>query len=268
HASSKQSARVTRSHFIALVVNPRLRGQIDYLNPLRLLQLKIDREEFPHLTDAQFESIKKMVGIVGGDALRSLVAASVAEQVELVEAFDTYERGLIAQVKGLQAPAAELKPTQPKSLRLMVNHYEGEEGENLHFWVRKVELAMNTTLISTEQLRVAFALSNLGGRAETWAYTCEATSPGCFTTWARRCEQITATFLPANYENRQRSHFLGCKQEKLELYEYIQEMWVLTAFLVRNSLPEHIKGTVFVDGSILHAVVPRYSNTMEEAILW
>ncbi|POM70042.1 Gag protein [Phytophthora palmivora] len=144
----------------------------------------MDRGEFPHLTDSQFESVRKMVGIFGGDALRSLAAATPAEQVERIEAFDTYERGLIAHVQGLQTPVAEMKPAQPKPLRLKVNPYEGKKGENLHFWVKEVDLAMDAALISTDLLRIAYALSNLGGRAKTWAYAREATTPGCFTTWS------------------------------------------------------------------------------------
>ncbi|POM79311.1 Gag protein [Phytophthora palmivora] len=120
-----------------------------------------------------------MVGIFGGDALRSLAAAMPPEQVERVEAFDTYERGPIAHT-----PVAEIKPAQPKPLRLKVNPYEGKEGENIHFWVREVELVMDAALISRERLRVTFVLSNLGGQAKTWEYTREATLPGCFTTWA------------------------------------------------------------------------------------
>ncbi|POM66266.1 Gag protein [Phytophthora palmivora] len=61
----------------------------------------MDRGEFPHLTDAQFESVRKMAGLFGGDALRSLAAATPAEQVKRIEAFDTYERGLITHVQGL-----------------------------------------------------------------------------------------------------------------------------------------------------------------------
>ncbi|POM69526.1 Pol protein [Phytophthora palmivora] len=151
-----------------------------------------------------------------------------------------------------------MKPAQPKPLRLKVNLYDGKEGENLHFWVREVELVMDAALISTERLRVAFALSNLGGRAKTWAYTREATTPGCFTT------------LPANYEYRQRSRFVACKQGKRELHEYIQEMRVLAASLVGNPLSEHIKVTVFVDGLKVGPSRTRlfrvYANTMEEAI--
>ncbi|POM59014.1 Gag protein [Phytophthora palmivora] len=202
-------------------------------------------------------------GIFGGDALRSLAAATPAEQVERIEAFDTYERELIRHVQGPHAAVAEMKPAQPKPLRLKVNSYEGKEGENLHFWVREVELAMDVALISTERLRVAFVLSNLGGRAKTWAYTRDATTPVCFTTWAQLCEHLRAAFFPVNYECRQRSSFLACKQGKRELHEYIQEMRVPAASLVGIPLPEHIKVTVFMDGLNLFRV---HANTMEEAI--
>ncbi|POM64040.1 Gag protein [Phytophthora palmivora] len=203
----------------------------------------MDRGEFPHLTDAQFESVRKMVSIFGGDALRSLAAATPAERVERIEAFDTYERGLIIHVQGLQTPVAEMKPAQPKPLML-----KGKEVENLHFWVREVELAMDAALISTERLRVAFALSNVGGRAKTWAYTREATTP----------------------EYRQRSRFLTCKQGKRELHEYIQEMRLLAASLVGNPLPEHIKVEVFMDGPKVGPSRTQlfrvHANIMEEAI--
>ncbi|KAJ8523769.1 hypothetical protein ON010_g17349 [Phytophthora cinnamomi] len=189
-----------------------------------------------------------MTGIFVIDALRSLAAATPAEQVERIGAFATYEQGLIAHVQGLQAPAAAPKPVQPKPLRLKDHPFEGKEGENLHFWVREVELAMDAALVSDERLRVAFALSNLSGRAKSWAYTRETTTPGCFASWAQLCEQQRATFLPANYEYRQRSCFIACKQGRRELHEHIQEMRVLTASLAGTPLPEHIKVTVFMDG--------------------
>ncbi|ETI30297.1 hypothetical protein F443_22582, partial [Phytophthora nicotianae P1569] len=119
-------------------------------------------------------------------------------------------------------------------------------------------------------LRVAYALSNLSGRAKSWAYTQEATSPGCFTSWAQLCEQLRATFLPANYEYRQRLRFLSCKQGKRELHEYIQEMWELTASLMGNPLNEHIKVTVSMDGLRVGPARTQLfrvqSSTLEEAI--
>ncbi|KAI9983488.1 hypothetical protein PInf_007519 [Phytophthora infestans] len=115
-----------------------------------------------------FESVRKMAGIFGMEALQSLVVSTPAEQLERVNAFDAYEQGLIAHVReNLQAPAAEANSPHLKPIRLKAKPYEGKEGKNLHFWVREVELAMDAALISTEQLRVAFALSNLSGRAKS-----------------------------------------------------------------------------------------------------
>ncbi|POM60553.1 Gag protein [Phytophthora palmivora] len=219
----------------------------------------MDRGEFPRLADAPFESVWKMVSIFGEDTLRSLAAATPAEQVERIEAFDMAYRSRA----GAAGPVAERKPAQPKPLRLKVNPYEGKVEENLHYWAREVELAMGAALVSTERLRVAFTYPTW----ETWAYTREATTPGCFTTWAQLCQQLRAAFLPVNYEYRQRSCFLACKLGKRELHEYIQEMRVLAASLVGNP---HIKVTVFMDGLKVGPSRTQlfrvHANTMEEAI--
>ncbi|POM77878.1 LOW QUALITY PROTEIN: Gag protein [Phytophthora palmivora] len=226
----------------------------------------MDRGEFPHLDDAQFESVRKMVGIFGGDTLRSLTAATPTEQVGRIEAFDTYERGLIAHVQGLQAPVAEMKPAQPKPLRLKVNPYEGKEGENLHFWSGRARDGRGSNLdrVTSDRFRP------VQPRRSGEDLSVHARSDNCFTTWAQLCQQLRAAFLPANYEYRQRSRFLTCKQGKRELHEYIQEMRVLAASLIGDPLPEHIKVTVFMDGLKVgqsHKQLFRvHANTMEEAI--
>ncbi|POM69820.1 Gag protein [Phytophthora palmivora] len=51
------------------------------------------------------------------------------QQVERIDAFDTYERILIAYLQGLRVSVAE-------SSRLKFRPHEGKEGVNLHFWVR------------------------------------------------------------------------------------------------------------------------------------
>ncbi|POM62993.1 Gag protein [Phytophthora palmivora] len=116
---------------------------------------------------------------------------------------------------------------------------------------------MDATLISIERPR---SLSH--HQSLEVASTQETTSPGWFPTWAQVCEQLRAAFLPANYEYRQRSRFLACKQREHEPHEYIQVM--------QNPLSEHIKVTVSMDGL---KVGPSYmqlfrvhANTMEEAI--
>ncbi|POM76514.1 LOW QUALITY PROTEIN: Gag protein [Phytophthora palmivora] len=53
----------------------------------------MDRGMFAHFTDSQFESVRKMADIFGGDALLILAAATPAEQVERSEAYDSYGEG-------------------------------------------------------------------------------------------------------------------------------------------------------------------------------
>ncbi|KAI9993814.1 hypothetical protein PInf_016335 [Phytophthora infestans] len=211
----------------------------------------MDISEFPRLNDSQYESVRKMGDIFGQDILRSLAAATPAEQQECVTAFETYGRGLIAHVRGsLEASKAAPQAIRPSPVWWKVPAFEGKEGENLHFWVREVEIAMKAGLISDEPVR-------------HWAYTRETTSPGCFASWAQLCEQLRAAFLPSNNVFRQRSRFLPCKQCKRELQEYAQEMCTLVASLAGNPLPEDVKTVVFTDGLKLFRV---QATTMEEAI--
>ncbi|POM67513.1 Gag protein [Phytophthora palmivora] len=109
---------------------------------------------------------------------------------------------------------------------------KGKEGENLHFWVREVELAMDAALISAES-------------GEDLDVHARGDNAGLL---HNLCSALRTAFLPADYEYRQRSRFLACKQGKRDLHDYIQEMRVLAASLVGNPLPVHIKVAVFMDG--------------------
>ncbi|POM71560.1 Gag protein [Phytophthora palmivora] len=81
----------------------------------------MDRGKFPYLTDAQFESVWKMV-------------ASLEEMPSEAWRLLRRPRRSNALRRSARAadPVAEVKPAQPKPLRLKVNPYEGKEGENLH----------------------------------------------------------------------------------------------------------------------------------------
>uniref|UniRef100_H3GMJ2 Gag protein n=1 Tax=Phytophthora ramorum TaxID=164328 RepID=H3GMJ2_PHYRM len=202
----------------------------------------MERSEFPHLNDSQFESVRKMGGMFGRDVLRGLASVTPAEQVERVHAFDTYERELIAHVQGnLQASVAEPKPVQPKPLRLAVPAFEGEKGENLQFWIREVEIAMRAGLISDQELRVV--------------------QP------KRSCQELC---VHAGDDVSWMLCILGTVQGKRELYEYVQEMHTLASSLVGNPLPEDVKTTVFMDGLKVGPARTQlfrvYASTMEEAI--
>ena len=64
------------------------------------------------------------------------------------------------------------KESKPRPLRVDVKHFSGKEGENLTLWIREIEMAMKSGLISIEHQRISLAISKLDGRAREWALTC------------------------------------------------------------------------------------------------
>ena len=60
-----------------------------------------------------------------------------------------------------------VKDSEPKARPLVVavRTFEGKEGENLSFWVKQIEMSIDSALCLNEQQKVVIALSELGGRA-------------------------------------------------------------------------------------------------------
>ena len=54
---------------------------------------------------------------------------------------------------------------KPRTLMVDVKHFSGKEGKNLILWIREIEMAMRSGIISVEHQRVSLAISKLDGRA-------------------------------------------------------------------------------------------------------
>ncbi|GMF41715.1 unnamed protein product [Phytophthora fragariaefolia] len=153
---------------------------------------------------------------------------SAEQQKARVERFDKYESSLIAHVSAAaqEAPrvamraeaqsaaqasatntssfAARLTTTKP--VKMSVPTFDGKDSDSLVFWVREIEIALSAGQIYDARAQVAFALSNLGGRA--WAIARETATPGYFTPWSFMEQELRSTFLLANVAYRHRSNFL------------------------------------------------------------
>ncbi|KAE8978457.1 hypothetical protein PR003_g29760 [Phytophthora rubi] len=68
---------------------------------------------------------------------------------------------------------------------MSVPTFDGKDSDSLVFWVREIEIALSAGQIYDARAQVAFALSNLGGRARAWAMARETATPGYFTSWNR-----------------------------------------------------------------------------------
>lgn len=111
-----------------------------------------------------------------------------------------------------------------------------------------MDVAINAAMIREEHLKVAFAVSHLGGRAKTWALTRANTLDASFPTWEYLQHELALTFQPPNSAYRYRSRFLACKQGKRELHEYVQELRTLISSMAADPLPEVVCVTILMEG--------------------
>uniref|UniRef100_A0AAV1UL20 Ty3 transposon capsid-like protein domain-containing protein n=1 Tax=Peronospora matthiolae TaxID=2874970 RepID=A0AAV1UL20_9STRA len=159
---------------------------------------------------------------------------------------------------------------RPRPLRVEVKNYSGKEGENLILWIRKIEMAMTSGLITIDHQQVLLAISKLDGRAREWASTCSTSVDIAFPTWESLKSQLVQVFSPPNQAYRMRSRFLAPRQDANELSDYVQEMRTLMAAMQSDALPEAVHVTIFTEGlssGIVRTEVFRvHPSTLEEAV--
>ncbi|KAE8978611.1 hypothetical protein PR002_g24674 [Phytophthora rubi] len=164
----------------------------------------------------------------------SLIAHVSAAAQEAARATMRAEAQSVAQASATNTAAFAARPTTTNPAKMSVPTVD-----SLVFWVREIEIAMSAGQIYDEWAQVAFALSNLGGRARAWAMVRETATPGCFTSWSFMEQEIRSTFLLANVAYRHRSSFLRCKQGKRSLKDYVMVLHNLEAAVV--SAPQDVK---------------------------
>ncbi|KAE9063312.1 hypothetical protein PF010_g29048 [Phytophthora fragariae] len=228
------------------------------------------RQDFPHLSDAHWATLEKMVSLLGETAFAGFPNLPAEQQRVRVERFDKYESSLIAHVSAAAQEAARAtmraeaqsaaqasatstasfvaRPTTTKPVKMSVPTFDGKDSDSLVFWVREIEIALSAGQIYDARAQVAFALSNLGGRARAWAMARETATPGYFTSWSFMEQELRSTFLLANVAYRHRSSFLRCKQGKRSLQDYVMELHNLEAAMAGAPLSEDVEVTVFMDG--------------------
>ncbi|KAE9332558.1 hypothetical protein PF008_g14895 [Phytophthora fragariae] len=230
-----------------------------------------------------------MVSLLGEAAFTGFPNLPAEQQRARVERFDKYESSLIVHVSAAAQEAARAtmraeaqraaqastasfaaRPTTTKPVKMSVPTFDGKDSDSLVFWVREIEIALSAGQIYDAQAQVAFALSNLGGRARVWAMARESATPGYFTSWSFMEQELRLTFLLANMAYRHRSSFLRCKQGKRSLQDYVMGLHNLEAAMAGAPLSEDVKVTVFVDGvrtgPVRTELFRRQPKTFSEAI--
>ena len=256
------------------------------------------RNNFSHLNDQQWATVERLRMIIGDSAVLAILNSTngnLDEQIRVIDSYSNHESGnhqaqseLQQQLQQSQqqiAVANQLlhesrqaalafvnlqKYGEDRPLKIKVSTFEGMENENLSRWVLEMNLAISAQRIVSDETRVIFAISCLGGRAKEWALTQRLLDANTFQNWDDFVEKLRKVFLPPNNDFRTRAKFLACKQGARTLYVYIQELRTLVASLSDNTLPEATKVTVLMQG-LKHGpakvqLFRTYPQTLEEAI--
>ncbi|GMF56584.1 unnamed protein product [Phytophthora fragariaefolia] len=163
-----------------------------------------------------------MGSLLGEAAFAGFPNISAEQQKARVEPFDKYDSSLIAhgsaaaqeaaratmraeaqsaaQASATNSASFAARPTTTKPVKMSVPTFDGKDSESLVFWVREIESALSAGQIYDALAQVAFALSNLGGRASARAWTMarETATPGYFTAWSFMEQELRSTFLLGN----------------------------------------------------------------------
>ncbi|GMF23066.1 unnamed protein product [Phytophthora fragariaefolia] len=231
------------------------------------------RQDFPHLMDAHWATLlDKMVSVLGEAAFAGFpyLSAEHAAAQEAARAAMRAEAQSAAQASATNSASFAARPTTTKPVKMSVPTFDGKDSDSLVFWVREIEIALSAGQIYDARTQVAFALSNLGGRARAWAMASETATPGYFTSWSFMEQELRSTFLLANVAYRHRSNFLRCKQGKRSLQDYVMGLLNLEAAMAGAPLSEDVKVTVFMDGvrtgPVRTELFRRQPKTFNEAV--
>ncbi|KAE9263608.1 hypothetical protein PR003_g33099, partial [Phytophthora rubi] len=216
-----------------------------------------ERQDFPHLSDAHWATLEKMVSLLGEAAFAGFPNLPAEQQRARVERFDKNESSLIAHVSAADQEGARstmraeaqsaaqvsatntasfaARPSTTKPVKMSVPTFDGKDSDSLVFWVREIEIALRA------------------GQ-----------------TYDARAQELRSTFLLANVAYRHRSSFLRCKQGKRSLQDYVIELHNLEAAMAGAPLSENVKVTVFMDGvrtgPVRTELFRRQPKTFNEAV--
>ncbi|KAE9038520.1 hypothetical protein PR003_g7140 [Phytophthora rubi] len=150
------------------------------------------RQDFPDLSDAHWATLEKMVSLLGDAAFAGFPNLPAEQQ----RARGTLRQAQsAAQASATNTASFAARPTTTKPVKMSVPTFDGKDSDSIVFWVRDIEIALSAGQIYDARAQVAFALSNLGGRARAWAMARETATPGYFTLWSFMEQELRSTFL-------------------------------------------------------------------------
>jgi hypothetical protein len=155
-------------------------------------------------------------------------------------------------------------------LKLDVSPYRGGENEPLSRWFVELDAAITVIQLRDPSKQVLFAMSNLAGRAKSWAYGKRLVDINCFLSYDHFKAELKKAFEPPQSESRARAEFLKLRQGRFDLHSYAQRARYLVSSIVDEPIDVPTQVVTFMtglnDGPIRNQLFREYPKTLDEAI--
>ncbi|KAJ0397495.1 hypothetical protein P43SY_009302 [Pythium insidiosum] len=168
-----------------------------------------------------------------------------------------------------QAQQTLARPPRVDPIKIDTTKYSGDEKLPLRRWFCELDEAIEARQIVVTEQQVRYALSQLAGRAKSWAFGLKTSDRECFPSLDVFKSKLSATFEPPQSEFRMRAEFLSTRQGNLDLHGYIQKMRYLSSCVIGNPMDMSTQVTTFMtglrDGPVKTQLFRVYPETLEEA---
>ncbi|KAF1325906.1 putative retroelement, partial [Globisporangium splendens] len=136
--------------------------------------------------------------------------------------------------------------------------------------VRRVGCSITARQLRDPSQQVLFAMSNLAGRAKSWAYGKRLADLNCFPSYDHFKTELKKAFEPPQSEFRARAEFLKLRQGRFDLHSYAQRARCLVSSIVDEPIDVPMQVVTFMtglnDGPIRNQLFREYPKTLDEAI--
>ncbi|KAF1314369.1 Membrane protein, partial [Globisporangium splendens] len=212
--------------------------------------VELTNEHFPHLSSHEWAALECMRAVIGEAAVISLLrSASPDEQRNAATSFMHHEI-----MNTHRQPATPVTTMRVAPLKLDVSPHRGGENEPLARWFVELDAAITARQLRDPMQQVLFAMSNLAGRAKSWAYGKRLAEPHCFYDLDDFKRELKRAFEPPQSEFRARAEFLKLRQGKYDLHSYAQRARYLVSSIVNEPIDVSTQVVTFiirVDGTMM-----------------
>uniref|UniRef100_A0AAV1UGA0 Retrotransposon gag domain-containing protein n=1 Tax=Peronospora matthiolae TaxID=2874970 RepID=A0AAV1UGA0_9STRA len=240
----------------------------------------VTREGYSDLSDSEWEVIGRMSVHMGEPAISGMLEflsrdqqhAAINKFLQGELAVERQKVVLLQQQGSHQSMGGQTHTCRPETLKIDISRYKGTDEDSLSIWFVDLDDAIRARHIESDEMQVTFALSNLIGRAKTWALGLELQDPKMFESLEILKSRLKETFGPPRAEFGARSALLKLKKGKRDVHAYAQNLRYLASSFTENPVDEHTLIKVFiyglVDGPVKTYMFREDIYTLEKAIAY